>query len=170
MRALTVKQPWASLIASGLKQIENRTYPVPKTVRGERIAIHAGKGFDSEWRNKYPCTCGDRGAVTPEFVKSESCEPCRFARDFLSYDQTNLIFYPGRILCTARIVGQIHPDEEFYGRTLSTVTEFVYNRHLDVDRTFYQTGAYGWILADVELVNDPRIHRGMLGFWEVPDV
>lgn len=41
MRGLTVSQPWASLIASGQKWIENRTWFTP--FRGP-LAIHAGKG------------------------------------------------------------------------------------------------------------------------------
>jgi len=111
MRALTVKQPWASLIASGLKQIENRTYPVPKTVRGARVAIHAGKGFDDYWHVSYPCTCGAHGATLPDFVKTESCEPCKFGRDFLSYGKAKMV-PRGRILCTARIVGQMHVQNQ----------------------------------------------------------
>lgn len=39
MKALTIKQPWAQLIAYGIKDIENRTRPT--NYRG-RIAIHAG--------------------------------------------------------------------------------------------------------------------------------
>ena len=41
MKALTVSQPFASLIANGEKWIENRTWGTP--YRG-RLAIHAGKG------------------------------------------------------------------------------------------------------------------------------
>lgn len=46
-RALTIKQPWASLIASGVKPVENRTWPIPGTWahRGP-LLIHAGRGFD----------------------------------------------------------------------------------------------------------------------------
>ena len=40
MPALTVKQPWAGLIASGQKTIENRSLPIK--FRG-LLAIHAGK-------------------------------------------------------------------------------------------------------------------------------
>lgn len=46
MRALTCKQPWASLIASGRKTIENRTWAPPAALIGQRIAIHAGAGWD----------------------------------------------------------------------------------------------------------------------------
>lgn len=38
MKALTIKQPWASLIASGIKDIENRSW---KTNYRGRIYIHA---------------------------------------------------------------------------------------------------------------------------------
>jgi len=38
MKALTIKQPWASLIAHGIKDVENRTW---KTNYRGRIYIHA---------------------------------------------------------------------------------------------------------------------------------
>jgi hypothetical protein len=41
LRVLTVKQPWASLIASGVKRIENRTWTT--RYRGP-VAIHASLG------------------------------------------------------------------------------------------------------------------------------
>lgn len=47
MKALTIWQPWASLIAWPLKSIENRTWEAP-WVLGKRIAIHAGNKFDED--------------------------------------------------------------------------------------------------------------------------
>lgn len=57
MKALTISQPFASLIASGEKWIENRRWPT--RYRGE-LAIHAGKGL--QYLNKqelaqYPSGC-----------------------------------------------------------------------------------------------------------------
>ncbi len=43
MKALTLYQPWASLIAEGPKTVETRSWPAPISVIGQRIAIHAGK-------------------------------------------------------------------------------------------------------------------------------
>lgn len=43
MKAITIKQPWASLIVSGLKDIENRTWSCPKKYLGKRVLIHAAK-------------------------------------------------------------------------------------------------------------------------------
>ena len=43
MRAITLWQPWAWAIAHAGKDVENRTWAPPRTVLGQRIAIHAGK-------------------------------------------------------------------------------------------------------------------------------
>lgn len=43
MKALTIWQPWASLIMIGAKPYEFRSWPAPASVRGQRIVIHAGK-------------------------------------------------------------------------------------------------------------------------------
>jgi len=48
MRALTLWQPWAGLIAQGIKLVENRTWEPPEHLLGTRIAIHAGKTVDHE--------------------------------------------------------------------------------------------------------------------------
>ncbi|RCG19073.1 ASCH domain-containing protein [Sphaerisporangium album] len=45
MRALSIQQPWAHLIASGVKDIENRTW---KTAHLGLIAIHASKTADGD--------------------------------------------------------------------------------------------------------------------------
>jgi len=44
IRALSIKMPWAYLIARGVKDIENRTW---KTNFRGRVYIHAGKRFDN---------------------------------------------------------------------------------------------------------------------------
>ncbi len=54
MKAITISQPYASLIASGEKWVENRTWPT--NYRGP-IAIHAGKGMQyltKEELSKHP--------------------------------------------------------------------------------------------------------------------
>lgn len=41
LRAVTLWQPWASLVIVGAKPFEFRGYPPPRTIVGERIVIHA---------------------------------------------------------------------------------------------------------------------------------
>ena len=42
MKALTIWQPWASLIMAGVKPYEFRSWAAPRSLVGQRIAIHAG--------------------------------------------------------------------------------------------------------------------------------
>lgn len=44
MKALSILEPWAWLIAAGKKDIENRDWHLPAGLAGERIVIHASKG------------------------------------------------------------------------------------------------------------------------------
>lgn len=57
MKAITISQPYASLIAEGQKFVENRTWPT--RYRGP-IAIHAGKGTQYLTKRElaeYPSGC-----------------------------------------------------------------------------------------------------------------
>lgn len=60
MNAITISQPYASLIAQGHKFVENRTWPAPSKAIGQDIAIHAGKGTQYVTRKQladYPHGC-----------------------------------------------------------------------------------------------------------------
>lgn len=50
MKVLTLKQPFASLVASGIKEYEFRTWKT--SYRGE-LLIHAGLGVDTKEMEKY---------------------------------------------------------------------------------------------------------------------
>ena len=52
IRALSIMQPWLGAIVLGDKRVENRTWPAPPWIRGEMIALHAGKRFD--WGAEFP--------------------------------------------------------------------------------------------------------------------
>jgi hypothetical protein len=82
MKALTLTQPWASLIALGLKTVETRSWYT--SYRGP-LAIHAAKGFPP-WAR--------------EFAETERA---------LGRIPAQLPF--GAILCTIRLVN-VHPAHE----------------------------------------------------------
>lgn len=52
MKTITIKQPFASLIAEGIKEYEFRTWKTK--YRGE-ILIHAGKSIDKKAMKKFEC-------------------------------------------------------------------------------------------------------------------
>jgi activating signal cointegrator 1 len=46
LKALPLWQPWATLVATGAKRVETRSWPAPRALVGQRIAIHATKTKD----------------------------------------------------------------------------------------------------------------------------
>ncbi|PWC98020.1 ASCH domain-containing protein [Azospirillum sp. TSO5] len=49
MRAISLWQPWASLIFAGRKRFETRGYDYPNNLHGSVIAIHAAKKVVPSW-------------------------------------------------------------------------------------------------------------------------
>lgn len=49
MKAISIKQPWSSLIAHGIKDIENRTWKCPQKYIGQRVLIHASQKSANFW-------------------------------------------------------------------------------------------------------------------------
>ena len=69
MKLLTIKQPWASLICLGIKDVENRTWRQNSLI-GERLLIMASKkeenmdSTNNRWREEYQRLVAD-GIVPP---------------------------------------------------------------------------------------------------------
>lgn len=69
MKLLTIKQPWASLICLGIKDVENRTWKQNSLI-GERLLIMASKkeenmdSTNNRWREEYQRIVAD-GIVPP---------------------------------------------------------------------------------------------------------
>ena len=64
MRALTLHQPWASLIVIGAKATETRSWAAPRWLWGNIFGIHAGKREDRAFRE-----------TDPDVVDLLGCEP-----------------------------------------------------------------------------------------------
>lgn len=139
MRALTLINPWAALIASGVKLIENRTWRAPADVIGQRIAIHAGKKIDQD---AIDGVLGSEDEHLNEYGGSRILE-------------TSLWRVTGAILCTAMLVGVIDENDDP-------------DLEAGDGQEWWFTGPYGFVLRDVRLVA-PIACKGALGFWRVPD-
>lgn len=93
MKVITIKQPFASLIAAGLKEYEFRTWKT--NYRGE-ILIHAGKGIDKDAMKKfeflkleYPTGCIIAKAKLTDCVPvTEAVKEKLRKRNFLVYSST----------------------------------------------------------------------------------
>jgi hypothetical protein len=77
--ALSLKQPWATLLVHGLKSIEVRRWPTPR--RG-RVLIHAARISDTRpeaWRH-VPRDLHEQAEVVQGIIGSAELTDCRFYR------------------------------------------------------------------------------------------
>ena len=139
MRALTVWQPWASLIAHGFKRYEFRRWRAPERFVGERIAIHAGSRkptTDDIWSIL-------DGIGGGEFSLGED------VRELI--ETTGLLDYPlGAIVATAVLGEPLPPAKVAAAAGFSETRGGLFN--------------WAWPLSDVEMV-EPIACKGSQGFW-----
>ena len=146
-KVLSVKQPWAYLICSGIKDIENRTWKCPQKYIGERVLIHAGAQWDGRHRNMaHLFTIKQWGALSPSM---------------------QVVMAHGN-LPTSAIIGSVrfvdcvvnHPSvwaEKSNGVMVGHT--FVYKSNEKPIRN--------WVLSNPILFDKPILNvKGKLGFWD----
>jgi hypothetical protein len=150
IRALTLTQPWATLVAIGAKQVETRSWGTD--YRGP-LAIHAAKRFPTAARAL--CVSG------PWFGRSKFSEVLRAARirgpveDERRYSTGALPL--GKVLAIVELV-DVRPitSPDAFGHPLG-----------DNEVAFgdWTPGRFRWVLADVRPLPEPIPARGALGLW-----
>ncbi|OPX87759.1 MAG: ASCH domain protein [Pelotomaculum sp. PtaB.Bin104] len=147
--ALTLWQPWASLVAVGAKKIETRSWST--SYRGP-LAIHAAKTFTREART---------------LCLEESFQAMLYNAGINSKNKLPLRF--GSILCICRLVDCVKV-EQTDGLMAWLERGYVAN---DYEYSFgdYTPGRYAWILNDVRRLPEPIPAKGRQGlwYWEVPE-
>ena len=164
---ISLWQPWASLIAAGVKTSETRSWKPPAALLGERIAFQA---------TQRPMTFRDVDNWPPTLQRA--------VLD-INGDLDNREAWPlGAVVATARLVtaGQVDTrllvDPEAYAR-LHGCYPPIADSHLCACRepgggTFnvwddglgdYSAGRWVWMLEDVEPLPEPIPARGFQGFW-----
>lgn len=143
MKAVSLYQPYASLMAVGEKQYETRSWPTKH--RGP-IAIHATIGF-------------------PRWCR-ENCERFPFDRALAEHDLdlADLVGLCSHIVAVVNVVDCV----ETHGRAPTTEVgcgayEFYFGD--------YSKGRWAWITSSVTRLERPvRVARGWQGIWNVqPD-
>jgi activating signal cointegrator 1 len=155
MKALTLTQPWATMVALGAKHIETRKWGT--TFRGP-LAIHAAKGLDR---------IGGVGGLLG-FCRREPFHTAllrHFGKDGPVTIAEALPF--GAIVAVANLhhVGEI-------GRRADGAV-IVRGRELPVkgdELAFgdYTPGRRGWVLTNVVALKEPVPCKGARGLWGVP--
>lgn len=146
MKALSLTQPWATLVAIGVKRLETRSWST--SYRGW-LAIHAAKTF-SQWARDI---C----------LKEPYCSALAAGGD------NGLIDLPlGAIIA----VGNLH-RVGIIGRQADGAVR-VQGLELPVEGielSFgdYTPGRYAWVFTNVRRLHQPVPFKGALGLWQVPD-
>jgi|SRR5579864_5102175 len=142
MKALTLTQPWATLVAMGAKRIETRSWRV--SYRG-RILIHAAASMPGECRNFAVGTAFDDLEVEAQRLGvSNVLDPAVLPR--------------GAIVASAKLIDCLPTMDARIQRLLRIGPE---RRYGD-----YSEGRWAWLFEDVERMEPPVPAKGSLGLWE----
>jgi hypothetical protein len=146
MKAITILQPYASLIACGAKKIETRSWPTK--YRGT-IAIHAGLSHKYSGKVReapfYEALCHDKN--------SNVCYKWDSMPDSLPY---------GIVIAIADLIDCIEINESHIYYLKLHLKDGVGNEYAFGD---YEIGRYAWILDNVRKI-DPVPAKGMQRLWE----
>ena len=166
MKTLSVKQPWAYLLCSGIKDIENRTWKLPEKYKGERVLIHASASADKgNLKDKFPTIYWD----------SLSCE-----------EQDSLILNTSvrsAIIGSVRFVDCVINHESIWAEKSMKNTCPLCGReiaNLKINRQWcvdcrrvldkglnYDAPIYNWVVADPILFDKSILDvKGKLSFWD----
>lgn len=190
MKAISVKQPWASLIVHGIKDIENRTWVCPKKYIGQRVLIHASLKCANFWESPVA------GRVD-EFLREIS----KSGTDWSNYPNGAII---GSVVFTDCV--QNHPSiwaekTQFYveleegvyltsgkgdpSRTVLLEHAHLYASEQEANRALLQAKKYrpfinakviasnpiyNWVASAPILFDKPIAAKGKLSFWDYPNI
>jgi activating signal cointegrator 1 len=140
VKALSLTQPWATLVAIGAKRIETRSWSTP--YRGP-VAIHASKGFPRDCQQ----LCYEHPFV--DVLLHRFNGPCDLpVGSIVAISRLTGVFPTARLAAVEQWIGGLLPHERAFGN--------------------YSRGRYGWLLSEVQALPEPICCKGALGLWTVP--
>jgi hypothetical protein len=149
MKALSVRQPYASLIVAGIKKVENRSWRPPEAIIGDVIAIHAGKAKPSQ---------SEMEEASDQFV-SAGLPPRGSPRGFPL----------GGIVGYVRLIGYAEPGSVAEDGLILSVTCTVIDEMKGSLESYLDTGwngSVGWLLEDAQEAEFVPL-PGRLGLFDI---
>lgn len=165
MKAISLWQPWASLIACGIKPFETRDWPPPVALIGERIAVHAAKKVDPAAADMAEeLLLGQYGAELAEKLAATWDKAGPVMARFRSVDMP-----VGCVVCTAKLDGAFRLGEggKVVKRLISRPMPDCFTPKADAYGD-YSPGRWAWLLRDVQVLNPPAPAVGRQGFFDLP--
>lgn len=177
MKAISLWQPWASLIACGAKPFETRSFAPPASLIGQTIAIHAAKKID-KGAAQFAQDLMYGQHETGGFDLADNLEASmRGTPDDLMGIFGQALMPIGCVVCTARLdaafllgdkaEGTAVPAAKVMRRLVSRQMPECFTVRYD-DFGDYAEGRWAWLLRDVKPLNPPPRVKGAQGFFDLP--
>lgn len=147
--ALTIWEPWASLIIAGAKPYEFRGWPAPGKLVGARIAIHAGARpvCPAEVRALLIQLKGPNAWAT-------SLRP-EIAIPLLEHVASGAVILPRSHVLGTAVLGRPLRGHEVVGEFGGVVNDSDRDQHFN----------WAWPLTDIRPLLPPVPAKGAQGFW-----
>jgi hypothetical protein len=159
MKAISLWQPWATLVSSRQKTIETRSYPTK--VRGP-IAIHATAKFPKEFERIVKTEPFDIGLRC--WIASQSRE-----RQGDLFYRFNHCINPHRVLPLGVIVATCELVDCVPVESIREKLFDGYPYGYEYYFGDYSDGRYAWILGNIVALPEPIPAKGKQGFWNWED-
>jgi hypothetical protein len=172
MMAISLHQPWASLVAAGVKPYETRTWAPDGGLVGADIAIHAARYVD------HINTRFAEEAMAQDSLREKLASTWGTAvpRDLMGRFGS-AVMPVGCIVCTVRLAAALELGEGVAGSTLprSHILRRIESRPMPGCFTVrhdewgkYAPGRWAWLLTDPVPIRPPVAMKGKQRFFNLP--
>ncbi len=157
MKTLTIRQPWASLVALGVKTIETRSWSTK--YRGP-LAIHAGKHLIDNDEYYLWHRALDKNGITnalDRWAYGAVVSTCELV------DVVPIIEFPSHIPYDVSIWIEVDGPRLTLQETLGHFTDI----SDQLPYGDFSPGRFAWILSDIKPLAVPIPAKGKQGLWEL---
>lgn len=173
MKAISLWQPWASLIACGAKPFETRSWAPPPALIGQPIAIHAAKKVDRDAAKFAEALCYGQHPTGGHALGDQIEATMSECDDSLMGRFGKACMPAGCVVAIARLDAAFQLGERAGGT--AKVVRLLASRPMPDCFTVkiddfgdYSPGRWAWLLSDVKALNPCIPMKGAQGFFELP--
>lgn len=151
MKVISEQNPWGFLLCIGLKDIENRTWPLPEKYKGETILIHA--------------SAKSAGKIMDLLNKEQQAALWWHLLCNREYDCKEEDLACGAIIGSVRFVDCVEDHPSIWAEDWKVNIPW----HNGVWGGTKDIKYYNWVTTDAVMFEKPILNvKGRLGFWDYP--
>lgn len=155
MKAITLTQPWATLVAIGAKMLETRSWTI--SYRGFPLAIHAAKGLGPGGRRAYFDQC--YRAPFLQALEPAMTTTREIAGDVIPHVNPDILPRGAIVaVCWLHSIYRITEQGVEGFNPQPPANEIAFGD--------YSPGRFAWLLTNVRALPEPISAKGQLGLWE----